>query len=274
MNQLLRRLPFADYLAIDAVHNSTLKALDTSAKHYSHATRHARADTTALVIGRVLHAMVLDETPPAVAVYEGKVRRGEKWEAFAAEHEGETILKRDELEDVAAMRAAVLSHPRSAALFAEGEGEVSMVWEQQGIRCKGRLDWLRPCGSWVELKTTEAIKPARFARQAGHFLYHAQIAFYAGGLATITGQEAPEPPHLVTVEKKPPYDVAVYRVDEEAIEAGQRKVDAWLRKLAEARRTGQWPGVAPDVIRLELPDYVLTDGLEDVDLSEIEGGDE
>ena len=100
--------------------NSTLKALDTSAKHYSHATRHARADTTALVIGRVLHAMVLDETPPAVAVYEGKVRRGEKWEAFAAEHEGETILKRDELEDVAAMRAAVLSHPRSAALFAEG----------------------------------------------------------------------------------------------------------------------------------------------------------
>ena len=137
MNQLLRRLPFADYLAIDAVHNSTLKALDTSAKHYSHATRHARADTTALVIGRVLHAMVLDETPPAVAVYEGKVRRGEKWEAFAAEHEGETILKRDELEDVAAMRAAVLSHPRSAALFAEGEGEVSMVWGATGHQVQG-----------------------------------------------------------------------------------------------------------------------------------------
>ena len=78
----------------------------------------------------------------------------------------------------------------------------------------------------------------------------------------------------MTVEKKPPYDVAVYRVDEEAIEAGQRKVDGWLRKLAEARRTGQWPGVAPDVLRLELPDYVLTDGLEDVDLSGIEGDDE
>ena len=94
--------------------------------------------------------------------------------------------------------------------------------------------------------------------------------FYAGGLATITGREAPEPPHLVTVEKKPPYDVAVYTVEGDAIEAGQRKVDGWLRKLAEARRTGQWPGVAPDVLRLELPDYVLTDGLEDVDIEGIE----
>jgi hypothetical protein len=274
MNRLFRGLSFPEYVAIDAAHASTLKAIDVSLKHYAHAIRHARADTTAFVIGRVLHAMILDPAPPAVAVYEGKVRRGKDWEAFEAEHAGETILKRDELADVAAMRAAVLAHPRSAALFAEGEGEVSMVWEQHGIKCKGRLDWLRPDGSWVELKTTEAIKPARFARQAGHYLYHAQVAFYAGGLAEITGEESPAPPHLVTVEKKPPYDVAVYTVEGDAIEAGQRKVDGWLRKLAEARRTGQWPGVAPDVLRLELPDYVLTDGLEDVDLSGIEGDDE
>ena len=55
-------------------------------------------------------------------------------------------------------------------------------------------------------------------------------------------------------------------------------VPTWLRArreqgrllLAEARRTGQWLGVAPDVLRLELPDYVLTDGLEDVDIEGIE----
>lgn len=269
MNRITRGLPFVDYLAIDAVHNSTLKAIDVSPKHYAHARRNTRKDSPALVIGRVLHSMLLDPEPPHVAVYEGKVRAGKEWLAFCAAHPNETILKRSELEDCAAMRAAILAHPPAAALFAEGEGEVTIEWSQYGIQCKGRIDWLRPCSRWVEVKTTRKIQPARFAHEAGRFLYHAQLAFYDDGLTAITGEER-EPPTLVTVEKFPPYDVAVYRVPQETLDIGRRKVDDWLRKLAAARDSGRWDGVAPGLVDLVLPDYLTTDGLGDVDLTEIE----
>lgn len=270
---ITRGIPFADYIKIDAAHFSTLKYFDTSARHYAHRIKHDRADTTALVIGRITHAMILDPTPPGVAVYEGKVRRGAAWEAFAAEHAGETILKRDELESCAAMRAAVLAHPVAGPLFAEGEGEVTVTFSMLGHPCKARIDWLRPCGSWCELKTTRTIDPRAFARECARFLYHAQIAFYDGGLEAATGVRPPELPHLVTVEKEAPHDVAVYRVGYDSIEAGQRKIDDWIKKLDTARRTKSWPGVAPDVLDLRLPEWTLTEGLADVDLSGIEGDD-
>lgn len=269
--RILRRLPFEKYLEIEAVHFSKLKAIDTSPRHYAHRVQHERRDTAALVLGRVVHAMILDPEPPGVAVYEGKVRRGAEWTAFQEAHRGETILKRDELEGAAAMRAAVLAHPIAGDLFAEGDGEVTVTFSMLGLSCKARLDWLRPNGSWCELKTTRAIEPRAFARECARFLYHAQIAFYAGGLAAATGEEAPELPHLVTVEKDPPHDVAVYRVGYDSLEAGQRKIDDWIKRLDAARRSRSWPGVAPDILDLRLPEWTLTEGLADVDLSGIEG---
>lgn len=272
--RLTRRLPFAKYLEIDAAHFSTLKVIDKSAKHYAHALRHARRDTPALVMGRVLHEMILDPTPPAVAIYEGAARRGKAWDAFEAEHAGETILKRSELEDAAAMRAALLADPIAGPLLAEGEGEVTIEWTMLGHPCKGRIDWLRPSGAWCELKTTKNIDPRAFARDCAKFLYHAQIAFYAGGLEAATGYSAEELPSLITVEKTAPHDVAVYRVGFDSLEAGQRKIDDWIKKLDTARRTKAWPGVAPTLLDLRLPEWTLTEGLADVDMSGIEGDDD
>lgn len=265
--RITRHLPFADYLKIDSVHFSTLKAIDVSALHYAHTIAHARRDTSALTVGRVVHASILDPQPLDLAVYEGKVRRGKEWDAFAAEHAGKTILRRDELERASAMRAAVLAHPVARGLFAEGEGEVTIEWSMLGHRCRGRLDWLRPNGGFVELKTTRKIDPRAFARECGSFLYHAQAAFYSGGLAAATGEEAPDLPFIVSVENTPPHDVAVYRVGYDSLEAGQRKVDEWIKKLDAARRSRLWPGVAPDVLDLRLPEYMLTDGLADVELT-------
>lgn len=271
--RLTKRLPFVDYLALDSVHFSTLKAIDVSALHYAHALAHGRRDTNALILGRLVHAMILDPQPPGVAIYEGKVRRGKEWDAFATEHKGETILRRDEIESAAAMRTAVLAHPVARGLLAEGEGEVTVEWSMLGHPCRGRVDWLRPNGAWCELKTTRSIETRAFARECGRYLYHAQIAFYAGGLAAAAGEEAPELPYLIAVENKPPHDVAVYRVGYDTIEAGQRKIDDWMRRLDACRKSRSWPGVGEQLMDLRLPEYVLTDGLGDVNLDGI-GGDE
>lgn len=266
---LIRGLPFEDYVAIDAVHFSTLKAMDISSLHYTRAVKYGRGDTSALRVGRVLHALLLDPEPPDLAIYEGKTRQGAAWKAFEAEHKGQIILRRSELEDAAAMRAALLAHPIAGGLVAEGEGEVTVQFGMLGHNCKGRIDWLRPCGSMVEVKTTRKIKRDLFARDCAALLYHAQIAFYSGGLAAALGREPPELPYLIAVENQPPHDVAVYRVGYDVLEAGQRKIDDWMRRLDECRKTRHWPGVGAEVLDLQLPEYVLNEGLDDVDLSNL-----
>ncbi len=245
-----------------------------STKHYRHAISKARKDTTALRVGRALHTMVLDANPQGVAVFEGATRRGKAWDAFEAEHDDEIILKRDELEACDAMRAAVRAHPIAGPLLAEGEGEVTCEWTMLGHACKGRIDWLRPDNSMVELKTTRKIDERGFRRDFGKLLYHAQIAFYSGGLAAaIHPREVPILPRVVVVENQEPYDVAVYRIGYDTIEPGQRRIDDWIRKLGAAKSTGRWPGVSDDVIDMVLDEWVRDAGLDDVDLSSLGGDD-
>ena len=270
---IIKRLSFADYCAIDAVNFSTLKHIEVSPKHYAHAIRTRRPDSPALIFGRVLHEMILDPTPPKVAIYEGKVRNGKAWDAFEAEHVGETILKRSEIEDAAAMRAALLADPVAGPLLVEGDGEVTLRFSMLDHACKGRVDWLLPNGAPCELKTTKNISERAFTRDAVNYKYAAQQAFYWGGLTAALGREPPELPRMITVEKTPPYDVAVYRIGYDTIEAGQRMIDAWIKDLDTARRSKSWPGIARGrELDFRLPEWALTRGLEDVDLSGIEEG--
>lgn len=270
---LTRGVPFADYLALAGEHFSSLKWLDMSPLHYRHALAHPVGESGAMTLGRLTHAIVLTpELPVDVAIYEG-TRRGRRWETFQAEHAGQTILRAGDpaLVTALAMRAAVQRHPEASRLLRAGEGEVTLRWEAEGSACRGRLDWLRPCGSIVELKTTRSIATRLFMREVAQRLYHVQLAFYTDGLTAVLGHAPPELPAMVAVENAPPYDVCVYRVGFDALEAGQRKVDAWLRTLAECRASGRWPGVGGDgVMDMRLPDWALG-GDEDVDLSGIGG---
>ncbi len=265
-------LPFESYQALDSVHFSTLKTIDVSALHYLRARDAERKDTSALRVGRALHSLLLDADPPGVAIYEGKVRNGKAWEAFEAEHDGEIILRRGEIETVAAMRDAVMAHPIARELLAEGQGEVTIEWSMLGHRCRGRIDWLRPNGAIVEVKTTRKISRRAFAAEFGARFYHAQLAFYEGGLEAATGRAAADLPHVIAIENEPPYDVAVYRVGYDTLEAGQRKIDEWMRALDVCARSGVWPGVGAEILDLRLPDWALSEDV-DLDLSGIGAGD-
>ncbi len=257
-------ISFEDYVNLPGEHFSGLKALDTSPLHYHRAV--AKKDTSALRIGRTLHAFVLDPDGVDYVVWEGGDKKGAAWKAFAEKHSTSTILKPEDLERALGMRRALTEHPIAGPLLAKGLGEVTLVWEAEGIECKARLDWLLPDDGLLELKTTRKIRPESFAREVASRLYHVQLAFYSGGLEAMRKRRPPR--HVVVaVENEQPFDVAVYSAGEDVLEAGRRKVDGWLRTLRECRASGRWPGVGGDeLIDLKLPDWALTDGLEEVDL--------
>lgn len=266
---ITRDLPLADYLRLPGVHFSSLKWMDTSALHYHRAATEAKAPTPAMVLGSITHAAILTPGDPVgVAVYDGKRRAGKEWDAFEQANGHLAIVRRDELETSRAMRAAALANKHARALLSDGEAEVTIQWTEHGLNCRARVDWLRPNGL-VEVKTTRSIHPRAFASECAKRAYHVQLALYYRAL-NAAGIAQEWLPHVIAVENVAPFDVAVYQVGFDTIEAGERKADEWLRAVAACVKADEWPGVGGgEVLELKLPNWALSDGLPDVDMDSI-----
>lgn len=278
---------FTDYLRLPGVHFSTLKHMGTSPLHYRRACDHERADTPALRLGRLTHALILTpELPPDVAVFEGGTRRGKAWDAFRDEADaaGKLIVKAEELRAAERMRDAVYANRAARALLHDGRGEVTVTWEEElcipgpteilTVPCRARLDWLGAAGI-VEVKTTRWAGVRSWAREVAERAYHVQLAHYRAGIDYHSAVSMMYPDvWWIVIEKTPPHDVAVYRVRREDIETGERLRLSWLRRVAECEASGRWPGVGgEEPIDFVLPDYAATEGLDDVDESGIEGSE-
>lgn len=248
VNRILYDLPFAEYLTLDGWNYSSLKVAAKSLKHYRHALTAPRKDTAAFLLGRAVDELVF--TPPgqscaSLAVYPGARRAGKEWDAFEAANAGRIIVKENELATATAMRDAVWADPDARYLLNNGKSQVTLQWTHAptGALLRSRLDWLDSVELpvIVELKTTRHIEPDAYERDAENLLYRAQTGMYAAGVEALTGTW-PEV-YSIVVENVAPHDVVVYRVPDEILVDGWRTAEGWVRAVAEATRTGHWPGV-------------------------------
>ena len=141
------------------------------------------------------------------------------------------------------------AHPFATSLLAGGEAEKTLQWEEEGVECKCRIDYLCPTYV-VELKSTAHISPRAFGRQAAKFDYVAQCAFYASAAGV-------DDAWIVAVESQAPYDVACYQVSSDALAHGRARYQGWLRRVAECQASGVWPGVVPESQALDLPYWYM-----------------
>ena len=283
---ITKDIPFADYLARQSVHFSALKAMEDSPAAYLRALR-GRADTDALRVGRAVDSLILGGEAGNVVTYDGGARRGTTWTEFEAAHAGATILTCAQRASAIAMRDAVLTNTTARDLFIDGAAQVTVEWEQDvnvgsemrddarevTLPCRARVDYLRDNGEMVELKTCRATTRSAIQREVARFYYHAQIAFYVDGLVA-NGQPPPRV-LLVVVTKIAPHEVIVFNVRDAQLEIGRRKVDTWMRAVAECAASGRWPGLGDDgPVDLELPAWCESDGLDDADMSGAESAEE
>lgn len=270
---------FAAYAAIDAINWHTLEPFRKSARHGRHQMLLQREASEAMVLGEALHCAILEPERFAAQYaaeprFEGhpnsnayKAQR----DAWRSEHATSVLLTWAEYQDVRAMAAAAREHPvAGAVLAARGKNELSITWSgKDGATMKARLD--RVCrvpasllyptspdrGGEViclcDVKTTRAIAPVEFERELARFGYHGQLAMYADALTA--ADPSPFAVAILAVENTPPYDVAVYRVDDEVIDHGRKLYRRLLALYQQCQKDGHWPGVAPCTTGIELPAY-------------------
>ena len=257
---------FEEYLAIDAVNWSTLKAMRQSPLAYKAAVESPRQDRDAFRLGRATHCSVFEplEFVTRYRIWSGERRAGKVWEAFRDECEAEhvTPLTRDQWQRAQTMADAVRGCPLVAPMLADGLAEHVVTWtdEKTGIACKGRLDWLAP-GLVLDLKTARnATNPRAFAAAAWSMGYFHQMAWYARGAGV-------ERARIVAVEPEPPHDVAVYELHEDGMHLADTELDALLDKVKVCRETNVFPGALASVIDLNPPRYAWPDA-ENLDVYE------
>ena len=250
----------AEYHAADGISKSDLDLIHRSPAHYK-AARHE--DTPALRFGTAFHCAVLenDRFNATYTVIEGDRRtKAVKDSIKDAEAAGKIILTADDFNALMGMAQAVFKNPICAALLRGSLKEHSVFSELDGVRVKCRPDgWSTEKGVLFDLKSTEDASPEGFARTVAKYRYHVQDAFYRHVVASATNCDADDLSFIfIAVEKKPPFAVALYQLDELATLQGWVDAREDLRRYKTAKDTGKWGGYSPRIETLSLPRWAVS----------------
>lgn len=234
---------FEQYRAMEGLNWSLLKHMGESPDSYLYHRDNPDADPDTHSRGalRAVHSRVLEGKAAFerdFVAFDGR-RQGQAWEAALASAGSRTLLNPAELAMVNGASSAILRHPKARDILSGTNRELSIQWMERGRWMKGRLDACRLASAngaafIVDLKAVPSTKPRPFSAEVARRCYHGQLAHYARGLHHIYGVPMDAiTGYIVAYESKPPYDVAVYRVDTDAIFVGEKHRDALLDRLEQ-----------------------------------------
>lgn len=183
-----------------------------------------------------------------------------------------TVLTQETWEQLQAMRASVMAHPAASRLLNHpGHAETSVYWIDQGTGelCRCRPDFWRTDGVIVDLKTTDDASPEGFRKSIANWRYHVQAPFYMDGITAAIEQTAddmaggfpvdefskPVAFVFVAVEKKAPYAVGVYVLEQASMDIGRAQYRNDLSVYAVCRASDHWPAYGDKIQPISLPEW-------------------
>lgn len=218
--------------------------------------------------GTVLHSLILEGHANMVLEvgypdFRSAAAREERDKARSAGFIPMTSASLAELREMAEqIRDRIAGHDADPPLFVDGKAEQSLFWEDRGVQCKARLDWIHADGLTVDdLKTTKRwADPTSFKRAVFSTSYDIQAAFYMRGLSKITGKGFPAF-RFVFVELEPPYGVHVVQLSNAVVALANEKIDYALDVWRNCVENDVWP-CYQGVEMVELPPWVEADWME------------
>ena len=233
-------------MTLAEVRFSHLRAYGKSAMHGQHARLQDGDATYAMQRGTAVHALLFGTRQ--VCGYPGSQRRGKDYDAFAAEHQDHEILTMAEYDKarrmVDAVRASKVAEP-----VLEGVFEETIRFHWNGLECRATPDIRNPLFI-TELKTSATSDPMRFPWQALRMHYNAQMRMQQIGC----GYDIKLSCYVVCVESAEPFPVTVFRIDERALEMGEKLLVSWAERLKSAEESQQFPAYSQCIVPIDLPD--------------------
>ena len=265
-------IPAADYLA-DAGHdvptlNSSIARVLLAESPWHAWTRHPRLNPDyqpeareAFDLGTAFHSMML-EGGDAFAVIDAEDYRTKEAKGLrdAARAAGKAPVKAGQWANLLTMERAVhaqlMAFDGSPTPLGDGGApEQTIVWEEDGVWCRGRLDWLHANRRTVDdLKTTNlGAHPDAWGRTLFNMGLDVQAGFYLRGLKRLFNVEAEC--RFLVCELTPPYAVSVVALAPDALALADRKVSRAITLWRECLATNTWPGYSPRTHVVDAPPW-------------------
>lgn len=193
---------------------------------------------------------------------------------FYKEHEDCVILSETEREQITGMIDSVLDHQIASGMLKEGVAEVSIFFkdEDTNVLCRARPDFIRQDKDTkridiIDVKTTVDAEKFRFASDISKYQYHSQLAFYRDAVEKAYGVGV-DSVSILAIEKKFPYDVFLYTLDEEDLEEGRKFYKQALRTYVMARVKDKWPRAQHLAEMIRMPMWSRGEQLPEFDFGE------
>ncbi len=250
-----RDVPASIYHGWDALNQSSIKDILASPADYHHRQQQPRVQSDPMALGEAVHTLILEPARESeILVCETKTRRGKAFEALRDDNPGACIVTLAQMDTARRMRDAVMADSGAVAML-EGDREMSMVWDMDGVRCKARADVVRD-RAVVDLKTARDVSPATFQRDAFRkWLYNVQAAWYR--IAKIEAMGGPTPGFfLVCVQSVAPHHVKLYDIGERAMQVGEALCRRALKTYRGCTAAGRWPGFDSSLQLLDMNDWL------------------
>lgn len=226
-----------------------------------------RVDDPKFDLGTTMHQLILEGIDAAYVVLADSWRTNAAKEARdEARAHGRIPLLVDQYEEakraVAAAKAQIEAHPAEPGLFTDGKPEQTIMWEEDGIWCRARLDWRRDDDLVLDdLKTCgQSADPRRWQRTMLSIGAATQARFYCRGIKALTGREPDF--RFVVVETHEPFAVSVVSLAPSLEQLADAQVDYAIRTWRRCIETGEWPGYDTRVAHVEAPGWLEADWLE------------
>lgn len=276
--------------AVPTLRSSLIKILETdnlTPRHVWHA--HPRLNPAFVAehsdtfdIGKACHELVLKGDAARITVVNAGDWRTKDAQAFrrAARAEGKLPLLVDQAARAAHMERAVRQQMRdlkdgAANAFSDGRPEMTLLWPEEDLWCRVRLDWL-PNKSrmfWDFKSTDRSAEPESWCRRSMVQLgFDIQAAFYLRGIRAVLGYEDAQFGFIVA-EQSEPFGVSAIGVPPAVIANADKKIDRALSIWARCLATNEWPAYdrsiywgaevpAWDAARQELRDFTSASEME------------
>lgn len=217
-----------------------------------------------LDIGTAAHAVLLEGQAAVTIIDANDFRTNAAKEARdAARAEGRTPLLAKKWADVQKMVAAAreqleLHRDGGAKMFSVGEPERTLIWQEDGVWCRARLDWLRPdptpIAQWAvdDYKSTSATaNPDVWTRTLFSNGFDLQAAWYLRGLKILTGYDGTF--RFAVQETFPPYALAVVALGPDAMTIAEKKCLYALEVWRTCQEEKEWMGYPRRTCHASLP---------------------
>jgi hypothetical protein len=219
-----------------------------------------RDDEQKFSVGTCAHALLLqgDDIAAVVDAPDWRTKAAQE-ERDAAVGAGLVPLLVGQWERVHAMTEAARVQLAASLVtpepFTDGKPEQTIVWEEDGVHCRARIDWLRTDLAAIDdyKSTSASADPSRWVRTAYGIGADIQVAMYLRGCERVFGTKPDF--RFIVQETYPPYALSVVNLAPSALALADDKVSYAINVWRTCLESGVWPAYDPRVASLETPTY-------------------